>query len=185
VKIQTSHVTAPASPTPHLRNKNIPAGATVTHDAKTDTFTFSAPGISYSVGRYNPLSVAAQAGVLVGVPSLVGALQNQAFGTVAAGLGGTWTGIAGGLALGAAIGGYKSYHGSNKNPLYGVLGGLGGAAAGAVMFPLLKQPGLWGGYTGAAIATGAAALGLGIYTAVNNHNITQDAKALGWNPKAG
>lgn len=167
-----------------VRNKNIPAGATVTHDREKDTFHYSAPGHHYSVSRQSVWKEAATAGALVAVPSMVGALQNDLFGTVAAGIGGSWTGVIGGLALGAAIGGYKSYKGSNNNPLYGALGGLGGAAAGAVAFPLLKQPGLWGGYTGAAIATGVALVGVGVYTAVQNHRTTQDAIAHGWKPSS-
>ena len=166
-----------------VRNKKIPAGATVSHDPEKDCFSYSAPGHHYSVCRENPLAAAAKVGAFVAVPAFVGAFENEIFGTLTAGIGGTWTGIIGGLALGAAIGGYKSYKGSNNNPMYGVLGGVGGAAAGALMFPLLKQPGLWGGITGAAVATGVAALGVGIFSAVQNHRNTQDAIAMGWNPK--
>lgn len=183
MNIVTSQPVAPAALPAGVRNKKLPVGATVTHDPVKDCFSYSAPGHHYSVCRENPLAVAAKVGAFVAVPAFVGAFQNEMFGTVAAGLGGTWTGVIGGLALGAAIGGYKSYQGSNKNAMYGVLGGVGGAAVGAVMFPLLKQPGLWGGVTGAAVATGVAALGFGIFSAIQNHRNTQDAIAMGWNPK--
>ena len=165
-----------------VRNTKIPAGATVTHDAEKDCVSYSAPGHHYSVCRHNPLLEGAKAGVFVAVPAFVGAIQNELFGTVAAGIGGTWTGIIGGAALGASIAGYKSYKGSNNNPMYGVLGGLGGAAAGAVLFPILKQPGLWGGLAGAAIATGVASIGVGAVMAYQNHRNTEDAKAHGWKP---
>jgi hypothetical protein len=167
-----------------VRNKKIPAGATVTHEAATDTFHYSAPGHGYSIKRENPLKVAATAGALVAVPAFVGAVQNEVFGTVAAGLGGSWSGILGGLALGATIGGYKSYKASNENPILGIVGGIAGAAGGAVLYPLLKQPGLWGGFEGAAVATGLAAVGVGIYCAITNHNHKRDAIATGWNRDA-
>lgn len=165
-----------------LNNPKIPAGATVEHNEKTDCFSYSAPGHTYSVCRHNPLGQGAQAAALVGIPSLVGAYQNEIFGTLGAGLGGTMTGIAGGAILGGAIAGYKSYHGSNKNSMYGVLGGLAGALGGAVAFPLLKQPGLWFGFTGAAVATGVAAVGVTAAMAYQNHQNTQDAMAHGWKP---
>lgn len=178
MNIQTNLPTRP----PGVRNSKIPAGATVTHDPVQDCFSYTAPGHHYSVCRHNALAEGAKAGALVAVPAFVGAFQNEIFGTVGAGIGGTLTGIAGGAALGGAILGYQSYKGSNNNPFYGALGGLGGAAIGAVLFPVLKQPGLWAGVTGAAVATGVAAVGVGVYMAVQNHRTTEDAKAHGWKP---
>jgi hypothetical protein len=165
-----------------LNNPKIPQGATVTHDKETDCFHYEAPGHHYSVCRPNALGQGAVAAAVVGVPAFLGAFQNDIFGTLGAGLGGTITGVAGGAILGGAIAGYKSYHGSNKNPMYGVLGGMAGALGGAVAFPLLKQPGLWFGFTGAAVATGVAAVGVTAAMAYQNHQNTQDAIAHGWKP---
>jgi hypothetical protein len=183
MNIQTSLSTAAAPGRPAgVRNSKIPAGATVTHDAEKDCFSYSAPGHHYSVCRHNPLIEGGKAAALVGVPALAGALANEAFGTVTAGLAGTWGGVVGGVLLGATIGGYRSYKGSNNSPFHGVLGGLGGALAGGVALPLLLQPGLWGGMAGAAAATGVAGIGVGAFMAHRNHRNTQDAKAHGWKP---
>lgn len=172
----------PKPPVAPQRKSKVPEGATVTHDAETDCFHYDAPGHHYETCRLNPFLEGAKVAGVVAVPAFLGALQNDVFGTLGAGLGGTISGVAGGAVLGGAIGGYKSYKGSNDNPLFGALGGLAGAAGGAVLFPILKQPGLWGGVTGAAVATGIAGLGAGIWAAVHNSKVTEEAMAHGWKP---
>lgn len=158
----------------------IPADATVTYDEQKDCFHFEGSGTHRGICRENALVDGLKVAAVVAIPAFIGAAENQLVGTLAAGLGGTYTGVLGGLMLGGAIGGYQSYKGSNNNPVYGMLGGLGGALAGAVAFPVLKQPGLWGGYTGAAVATGLAAGAAFVYQAVQNHKVTEAARAHGW-----
>lgn len=172
----------PQTEAPKLRDPNIPADAKVEHDPKTDCFHFSSPGLSTTKCRQNPLKEAAIASAVVGIPSYLGAFQKETFGTVGAVLGGTYAGIGLGLVVGGAVGGYRAYKASNENALYGVLGGLAGSAVGAAGLALLQQPGLWAGYTGAAIATGVAGLGVGAWMVHQNRQIVADARALGWTP---
>lgn len=181
----TARVTPQATSTPskRLADLKIPTDAAVSYDKEKDSFEFRGSGYSRTIERPNALVEGLKLGAVVAVPAFIGAAQNELFGTVAAGLGGTYTGVIGGLALGGALGGYKSYKGSNDNIVFGALGALGGAMAGAVAFPILKQPGLWGGLAGAAIATGLAVGGGAIFMAVQNHKVTEAAKELGWRPE--
>lgn len=181
---------APGGRPAGVKNKRIPEGATVKHDAEKDCFEYSAPGHHYSVCRHNPLLEGAKFGGLVAVPAFVGAFGHELLGLAEGGVARAAVGVVGGTvaiagvgaAVGAAVLGYKGYKGSNNNPFYGVLAGLGGIAVGGAASALFSQPGLWGGLTGAVVATGAATIGAATLMAVQNHNATHDAKAHGWQP---
>lgn len=131
-----------------------------------ETFTLSAK--EDNSWKRKPLQEAVAAATVVGIPALLGAVQSDIFGTGASALVNLALSPAAGVALGAGIGGYSMYKESNGNPLYAGLFGLIGGAVGGVAFPLLKLPGTFGGYTGAAIATGAAAVGVAIWAATDN-----------------
>jgi hypothetical protein len=156
----------------------------VTFDSKDNCYHYEKPGYHRSVSINNPLKEGLTAAALIGVPSAVGAAEHlllgglgatgitamisPAFGAV---LGGTWAGVA-------------SYKGSNNNPMYAGLGALAGAGVGAVAWPLLKLPGVWGGVGGAAAAAGALGAGVAIWAAVSNHKKHQEALAAGYKPQA-
>ena len=133
--------------------------------------------------RTNPLREGLTAAALVGIPSAFGAAEHVWLG----GLGATGlTAIvspAAGAAIGGTLGGVAAYKGSNKNPIYGALGALGGAGVGLVAFPLLKLPGVWFGPAGAAVAAAGLGAGVAIWSAVNNGKIDAKAQAAGYKPE--
>ncbi len=118
--------------------------------------------------KRKPLQEAVTAAAIVGVPALIGAVSSDVFGTGASALVNLALSPAAGAVLGGAGAGIAMYKESNGNPIYAGLFGIIGGGVGAVAFPLLKLPGTFGGYTGAAIATGAAALGVAIWAATDN-----------------
>ena len=155
----------------------------VSFDKDTNTYHFERPGMHYSVMRTNPLREGLTAAALIGVPSAFGAAEHVWLGGLGA------TGVtalvspAAGALIGGTAGGVMAYRGSNKNPIYGGLGALGGAGVGLVAFPLLKLPGVWGGPIGAAVAAGAVGAGVAIWSAVNNGKIDAKAQAAGYKPE--
>ena len=155
----------------------------VTFDKKDNTYHFERPGYHYSVSRTNPLKEGLTAAALIGIPSAFGAAEHVWLG----GLGATGVTALVSPAAGAAIGGVmlgrSAYKATSKNPIYTGLAALAGAGVGAVAFPLLKLPGVWGGPIGAAIAAGGVGAGVAIWSAVNNQKIDAKAQAAGYKPE--
>ena len=131
-----------------------------------ESFTLSAQ--EDNSWKRKPLQEAVVAAAVVGVPSLIGAVSSDLFGTGASALVNIALSPAAGVALGATAGAVSMYKESNGNPFYAGIFGVIGGAVGGVAFPLLKLPGTFGGYAGAAVATGAAALGVAIWAATDN-----------------
>lgn len=123
---------------------------------------------------WTPLANAAVVGGLVGVPSILGAVEHSLFGpAVASGL--TWvaTPIVAGLAVGAYA--FKSSKKEfNGHPILTGLTTLVAGGAAAVVSPFLKTPGAVWGWQGALIATGVAAAATGVISAVGIHHANQN-----------
>ena len=156
----------------------------VTFDSATNTYHFEKPGHHYSAARMNPLKEGLTGAALIGIPSAVGALQNAALG----GLGATAVTAIAGPTLGAVIGGvwmgHAAYKGTNENPIYTGLAAIAGAGVGAVAFPLLQLPGVWGGATGAAGAAGGIGVAVALWALSSNHKLDQKALDAGYKPQS-
>lgn len=132
-----------------------------------ETFTFSSAQEDNSWKR-SPIKEALTAAALVGVPAALGAVQSDLFGTGASALVNLAFSPAAGAVLGGTAAGVSMYKESRGNALIAGAYGIIGGAVGGVAFPLLKLPGTFGGYAGAAIAAGTAAVGVAIWAATDN-----------------
>lgn len=157
-------------------NRTVIASSKLASASQTEqTAPASLPQDSFSLSanqdnswKRKPFQEAVAAAAVVGVPAMIGAVSSDLLGTGASALVNLALSPAAGVALGAAAGGITMYKESNGNPLYAGLFGIIGGAVGGVAFPLLKLPGTFGGYTGAAVAAGTAAVGVAIWAAVDN-----------------
>ncbi|MBN9414465.1 hypothetical protein ABS71_12560 [bacterium SCN 62-11] len=177
-KLQGPTPTPPQNPKPEPEQWD-----KVSFDKSSNTYHFERPGHHLSVMRTNPLREGLTAAALVGIPSAFGAAEHVWLGGLgAAGL----TAIASpaaGAAIGGTWGGVAAYRGSNKNPIFGALGALGGAGVGLIAFPLLKLPGVFFGPAGAAVAAAGLGAGVAVWSAVNNNKIDARAQAAGYKPE--
>ena len=162
-------------PTVVAPSRQLPAAEATEPTAAPDQFS---PSGKPKVKKYEPwvpFANAALVGALVGVPSALGAVENQLFGPAVAGaLTAFVTPVVAGL--GAAA---YTFKGANKEfngpPI--LVGGstiIAGVVAGAAA-PFLKAAGAAWGWQGAAIATGVAATLTGVISAVAIHKANQAA----------
>ena len=176
------------NPTPQVASARpkgkteMPPDVTVESDQANDSFHYNAPGYHREVGHTNPFKEGLTAGLVVGVPSAVGALEKSILGTGGSAaltllLSPTAGALIGGVGLGA-----MAYRGTNHNPIYTGLAAIAGAGVGAAAWPLLKLPGALGGTTGAMVATGAVAAGAAVWSAMNNRAVDQEARDHGYKP---
>ena len=160
----------------------MPADVVVTYDKEKDCYDYEASGYHRQVCKQNPWKAGAQAAALVGVPSLVGAVETVTLGMGSSSLITAAVSPAVGGVIGAGYAGTQAWEATGKNPLFTGLAGMLGAGVGAVGFPLLKLPGTFGGVAGAVGAACVAGLGVGIWTAHHNHQADQEALAHGYKP---
>lgn len=153
----------------------LPPNVTVTYDPKQDCYDYEAPGYHRQVSRLSPLKEGVTGAALVGVPSLVGAAEHALLGAGASTLVSLALSPTAGAVLGAVIVGGAAWKETNRNPFFTGLAALAGAGVGAVAWPLLKLPGVWGGLTGALVATGVAAGGAA--SRAIGYNAREDALA--------
>lgn len=155
----------------------------VTFDSNTNTYHYERPGLHRSVQVTNPLKEGLTIAAVVGIPSAVGAAESAWLGGAASTALTVAVSPAAGALLGGSIGGYMGYKGSNDNLFYGGLAGLAGAGVGAIAWPLLKLPGVWGGPVGAAVAAGGLGVGVAIWSAVENSKKHEEARQAGYKPQ--
>lgn len=156
-----------------------PPGATVTYDPQNDCYDYSAPGYHHQVCRLDAFKEGGTAGLVIGVPSLVGAAETALMGAGASTLLSLVLSPTAGAVMGGVMAGCMAWKGTNKNPLYTGLATLVGAGVGTVAWPLLKLPGVWGGLTGALAATGIAVGGAAGRALWHNFREDQIAKDHG------
>lgn len=160
----------------------MPPNVVVSYDPQQDSYEYDAPGYHRSVQRLNPWKEGAKAAAFVGVPSLLGAVETATLGLANSSLLEIAVSPTVGAVAGAGWFGYEAWKETGKNPLFTGLAGLLGAGAGAVGLPLLKAPGTFGGFAGALAATGAAGIGVGIWSAQHNARADQEAVHHGYKP---
>ena len=121
----------------------------------------------------DPFKEGLRAAALVGLPALLGAAETAVFGTAA----GTFASIPLNAPIGAVVGaafmgyeGYKDGGGEQGAAQLGFLGAIGGSICGAI----LPLTGVWGGLTGAGVATGVAGVGVAIWALNSNHKVHQE-----------
>lgn len=166
------------------KQHEMPADVTVTYNKEKDCYDYEAPGFHRQVCRQNPFKAGAQAAALVGVPSLLGAVETVTLGLGPSILIETAVSPTAGALLGGAYAAKGAWEETHKNPIFTGLATLLGAGVGMVGLPLLKAPGTFGGLAGALGAAGIAGVGVGIWTAHQNYKADQEALAHGYNPGA-
>ena len=156
---------------------------TVTFDADKGCYHFDSPGLHETKCLSNPFTEGGSVAAVVGAPLLLGAAQQDIFGTLGAvGL----TTVAGpvlGMGIGGALAGYGAHKMSRGNPVFTGLGAVAGGVVGAVAFPVSQYLGTALGYQGSLIAAGALGVGAAIYTAIDNNSIKEEAIKRGYTPQ--
>lgn len=170
------------SPAPTSK-KEIPANAVVTYDRERDCYDYDAPGYHLQVCRLNPWKEGGQAALVVGLPSMLGAIETASLGLVNSSLINLAVSPAAGALVGGCWAGGAAWKGTGKNPLYTGLAAMLGGAAGTVALPVLKAPGTFAGFGGAIAAAGAAAIGVALWSAQQNREADQQALAHGFKPQ--
>jgi hypothetical protein len=158
-----------------LQRRPEPPDVTVTYDPKGDCYDYNAPGYHHQVSRLSPWSEGATTGLVIGVPSLVGAAETALVGVGASSLVSLMLSPTAGAVLGGVIAGRMAWEGTNKNPIFTGLAALVGVGVGTIAWPVLKLPGVLGGLKGALAAAGVAFGGAAARAIVWNHR--EDALA--------
>lgn len=158
----------------------MPSDVVVSYDSQKDCYEYNAPGYHRSVQRLDPLKEGLKAAAFVGIPATAGAIETHTLGLVNSSVINFALHPAAGALLGAASFGKDAWEETGHNPIFTGFAGMLGAGAGAVALPVLASPGVFGGFVGALAATGAAGIGVGLWSMHQNALADQEAKDHGY-----
>jgi len=161
---------------------DMPPDVAVSYDAQKDCYEYEAPGYHRTVQRLNPWKEGGKAAAVVGVPSLLGAVETATLGLANSSLINLAVSPATGALVGAGWMGHGAWKETGKNPLFTGLAAMLGGGVGAVALPLLKAPGTFAGLPGVLVAAGTAGVGVALWSVHQNHLADQEALAHGYKP---